>query len=386
MRVLALFLTVSSLLSASSDNPAAKLWNDLKAKRESLSSFHQEFESSLTYQNAHGSRTSKRQVILDVAQPSWREQSVSGAGNYQSIFNGSTFFSVDESSAEYVVEKYGPKKQPPQPAVYDLKNASWHDARELKRIPCELPNVQHQCVVLDVPFQHWTRMRPPSGTLHLADGGADILIDIDTGLILSSRIVEDIETGNSTYRAITTYTLQRMVYGAAKDNTLFDQPSANFREVKDFSPWDAAKVKKQLVGHPAPELTVTDLHGTPITLSSLKGKTVLLDFWTSWCPPCRADGPALEKIYRRYGATDLAIIGISVNEERDVINQYLDKHPHTYPIVLTADNDMPRPYQVNIYPTYIVIDRDGNVTAATEGDKGFADLRKLLKKAGLETE
>jgi hypothetical protein len=54
--------------------------------------------------------------------------------------------------------------------------------------------------------------------------------------------------------------------------------------------------------------------------------------------------------------------------------------------VLTSENDLPRPYQISLFPTYIVIDRSGAVSAAVEGDKGFGDLRKLLKKAGLESE
>jgi len=133
-------------------------------------------------------------------------------------------------------------------------------------------------------------------------------------------------------------------------------------------------------------MALNNLKGTPVSLSGLKGKTVLLDFWTTWCPPCRADGPALEKLYTKYGDKDLMVIGISVSEEREIVEKFLKEHPHTYPIVLTSENEMPRAYQIAVFPTYIVIDRDGTVTTAVEGDKGFGDLRKLLKKAGLEAE
>jgi hypothetical protein len=80
------------------------------------------------------------------------------------------------------------------------------------------------------------------------------------------------------------------------------------------------------------------------------------------------------------------IVGISVGEERAIVEKYLKEHPHSFPIVLTAENEMARPYQVGILPTYIVINRDGTIAAAVEGDQGFASLWKLLKKAGLETE
>jgi thiol-disulfide isomerase/thioredoxin len=145
-------------------------------------------------------------------------------------------------------------------------------------------------------------------------------------------------------------------------------------------------MKKQLTGKPASDLAVKDLQGKPIHLSDLKGKTVLLDLWATWCGPCRADGPALNKLYEKYGDKNLMIVGVSVDEDRSVVEKFLSQHPHPYPIVLTTENEMPRPYQIGVFPTYIVIDSDGNFASATEGDTGFSELRKLLKKAGLETE
>jgi thiol-disulfide isomerase/thioredoxin len=156
------------------------------------------------------------------------------------------------------------------------------------------------------------------------------------------------------------------------------------REVKELSRWNAAKIKKQLAGKPAPELAVTDIERKSVALSAFKGKTVLLDFWTTWCPPCRADAPALDKLYRKYREQDLMIVGISVSEERAIVEKFLKEHPHSFPVALTSENEMPRAYQIGVFPTYIVINRDGTVASAVEGDQGFGELRKLLKKAGLE--
>jgi thiol-disulfide isomerase/thioredoxin len=102
--------------------------------------------------------------------------------------------------------------------------------------------------------------------------------------------------------------------------------------------------------------------------------------------PCRADGPALDKLYRKYSDKNLVVIGISVDEDRSIVQKFLSEHPHSYPIVLTTENEMPRAYQIGVLPTYIVVDREGKITSATEGDTGFADLRKLPRKAGFETE
>jgi thiol-disulfide isomerase/thioredoxin len=80
----------------------------------------------------------------------------------------------------------------------------------------------------------------------------------------------------------------------------------------------------RIIGYflPAPELAVTDLKGVLVTLSAFKGKTVVLDFWTTWCPPCRADGPALERLYKKYGEKELVIVGISVSEDRTVVEKF----------------------------------------------------------------
>jgi hypothetical protein len=89
-------------------------------------------------------------------------------------------------------------------------------------------------------------------------------------------------------------------------------------------------------------------------------------------------------LHRKYGGKELTIVGISVSEDREIVEKFLKEHPQGFQVVLTTENEMPRPYEVGVFPTYIVIDRDGTVSGAVEGDKGFADLLKLLKKAGME--
>ena len=141
-----------------------------------------------------------------------------------------------------------------------------------------------------------------------------------------------------------------------------------------------------MAGRVAPELQVTDIQGKAISLAELKGKTVLLDFWTTWCPPCQADAPSISKLNQKYGDKNLAIVGISVDEEREIVEKYLKKHPDSYPVVLSSENQMPRPYQIGVFPTYLIISPDGTLMTAEEGDKGFVKLRKELQKAGLEAE
>jgi len=205
-------------------------------------------------------------------------------------------------------------------------------------------------------------------------------------VLVKSNTQEVIENRRYAYQVNLTYSLKRMSYGAVLDAGLFKLPESGAHEVKELTRWNAARIRKQLVGKPAPELEVTDIQGNTVSLADLKGKTVLLDFWASWCPPCVADAPALDKLYRKYGGKGLMILGISVSEQREVVEKFLKKHPDSFPVVLTTENEMPRPYQVGLFPTYMVIAPDGTLTTALEGDQGFAELRKFLEKAGMETE
>ena len=199
----------------------------------------------------------------------------------------------------------------------------------------------------------------------------------------TSLASQEVQAPTGGYRQETRLTLKRMTFGKPALASLFTLP-ANFREVAEFTPWNAAKIQQQFAGKPAPAFVVKGLDGKAISLASFKGKIVLLDFWATWCPPCRADAPALEKLHQQH--QDLAIIGISVSEERATVEKFLREYPRGYPVALTTENELSRPYQAGPLPLYLVIDRDGKLAAAVEGDQGMAQLRRLLKQAGLETE
>ncbi|MGO9131045.1 MAG: TlpA family protein disulfide reductase [Bryobacteraceae bacterium] len=373
-------------LHAGAQTSAGGVWNELKAKREGLTSLHQEFEVAQTFKTAHGNQLSKRQIVLDMAHGQWRERTVGGSGNMIRIFDGQNLFRMEEGGDEYVRSKRQSKEEDPAPSPYSLEKPDWGKAVEMQRVPCGIPGSDHQCVVLDVPLKKWSRLSSDTGLTKLLGGSARIALDTVTGLLLSSRTVQAIDNGRGVYQSDVTYKLQRMSWGKPAEASLFAPPSSEMREVRELAAWNAARLKKQLAGKPAPELAVNDIQGKPIALSDLKGKTVLLDFWTTWCVYCRANSPALEKLYSRYGGKNLAIIGFSVSEEREIVERYLKEHPHGYPVVLTSENEMPRPYQVHAFPTYMVIDPDGTFAAAVEGDQSFGELRHMLKKAGLELE
>ena len=383
MRAFFVFVPVLAL-HAATETPASKLWMELKAKREKLPSLHQEFEVVRTFRHSGGNQSSKTETILDMASGRWREKSVSGSGIRVRIFDGEDLVYMEEGGDEFVRVKRRPKDPDPIPSPYLAIEADWSKSKEIERRPCGLSGQDHPCVILEVRLKPWSRSGSGSSVTSMLEGSARMMLDLETGLMLSLRTSEAIQ-GRTSYVADVAYGVTRLSHGVQADAELFKLPSGA-REVKELSRWNAAKIRKQLTGKPAPELAVTDIQGKPVALSAFKGKTILLDFWTTWCPPCRADAPALDKLYRKYGDSELMIIGVSVSEERAIVEKFLKAHPHDFPIVLTTDNELPTAYQIGVFPTYIVIERDGTVASAVEGDQGFSELRKLLKKAGLEVD
>jgi thiol-disulfide isomerase/thioredoxin len=376
-----LILALFGTLSSPAQTPAGTRWAELTAKRDKLTSYHQEFEVVRTYAVPGGHRAAQRQLILDAAGTRWRERTVSGSENVVRLYDGQALFSFEEGAREYVRGKL-PPGDPPVPTAYRFGEPEWARAVELPPQPCKV--TARPCVVLDVPLKGREMPGGGANAPRMLPGMMRLLADADSGLLVSYEASQEVQAPTGNYRQETRLNLKQMHFGKAAVASLFTVP-ANFREVTEFTPWNAAKIMEQFAGKPAPALQLKGIDGKAISLATYKGKIVLLDFWATWCPPCRADAPALEKLHRQH-SRDLAIIGISVSEERAIVEKFLREYPRAYPVALTTENELGRPYQAGPLPLYLVIDREGKLTAAVEGDQGMAELRRLLKKAGLDTE
>ncbi len=125
---------------------------------------------------------------------------------------------------------------------------------------------------------------------------------------------------------------------------------------------------------PAPDFTLLDQYGNSHTLSDYKGKTVFLNFWATWCPPCRAEMPEIQEIYEEYGEnnSDVIILGIASPEvgqegSAEDIAAFLSENNYTYPVVMDTDGIMSYYYGISAYPTTFMIDKDGNVYGYVPG-------------------
>jgi thiol-disulfide isomerase/thioredoxin len=111
----------------------------------------------------------------------------------------------------------------------------------------------------------------------------------------------------------------------------------------------------------APALALTALDGSEIHLRDLKGRVVLVDFWASWCVPCRVSFPALDGLYRELHARGLEVIAVNVDERGRDADEFLNAHPHTMPVFLDPKGLAAEAFRIAGMPTSILIDRTGQI-------------------------
>lgn len=120
-------------------------------------------------------------------------------------------------------------------------------------------------------------------------------------------------------------------------------------------------------GDLAPDFELTTLAGETVKLSDYRGKTVMLNFWASWCPPCRSEMPHMEKYYNdNKDSGDIEILAVNMtktekNKEKSA-KEFVDEYKLTFPILLDIDSEVMKMYQIKVYPTSYIINKEGVIT------------------------
>ena len=137
---------------------------------------------------------------------------------------------------------------------------------------------------------------------------------------------------------------------------------------------------------PAPRFTATTTSGEKFSNESIKGKVVLLEFWTTWCGFCADEAAFVDKVGKELSPKGLLLLAIDVGESKKTVRKYLEQHPRGCKIVLMEDTNLAAMYQATSYPIYVVIDREGFIVGTQRGAGGETALRRLIARAGLESE
>ncbi len=136
----------------------------------------------------------------------------------------------------------------------------------------------------------------------------------------------------------------------------------------------------------AKDFTLDSISGENIRLSEHLGEVVMINFWASWCAPCRQEMPLLDALFKKYEMMGFTLLGINLDEDRKDAKALLAEIPVSFPVLFDPENSVSRAYGVAAMPTTILIDRDGHLRTLHKGyqpgyeDRYEADIKKLIRE------
>ena len=136
----------------------------------------------------------------------------------------------------------------------------------------------------------------------------------------------------------------------------------------------------------APAVQWSGPNGSVVRLADTKGKVVLVDFWASWCPPCKESFPALDTIQRDYRARGVEVIAVNVDERRQAAEAFLVAHPHQLLVVFDPHGESPKEFKVRGMPSSFVLDRRGDIRFSHQGYSQGVDAAYRRELDGLLAE
>ena len=116
-----------------------------------------------------------------------------------------------------------------------------------------------------------------------------------------------------------------------------------------------------------------------MSLSDLKGKKVFLNFWATWCPPCKAEMPEIEKLYQETKDSDLVIVAVEIGEPLSTVKSFIDSNKYNFKVLLDSDQSVASKYNIASIPTSYFIDADGNIISKNMGGMNIDQMKAYIK-------
>ncbi len=137
-------------------------------------------------------------------------------------------------------------------------------------------------------------------------------------------------------------------------------------------------VKSVVVGDLAPDFQLEDTKGNKVTLSDLRGKVVMVNFWATWCPPCLEEMPSMERLNEVIAGDDFVMLAVNTEKNgRSVVPAFLEKTPYTFPILYDDKGVVQKRYGVFKFPESFIIQKDGTVAEKIIGPLDWSSLKTI---------
>lgn len=130
----------------------------------------------------------------------------------------------------------------------------------------------------------------------------------------------------------------------------------------------------------APDFTLLDLNGNKVSLSDFRGKNVFLNFWATWCPPCKAEMPDIEKVYQKYKNDDLIVLTVNLGEDSSTVKKFIDKSNYHFMVLLDSKQAVAEQYNIASIPTSYFIDPEGKIAARRIGSMTEKQMEEYIGK------
>ena len=141
-----------------------------------------------------------------------------------------------------------------------------------------------------------------------------------------------------------------------------------------------------LTGQKAPDFALKSSTGENLRLSEYRGDVVMINFWATWCGPCRQEMPLLDELHARYERVGFKLLGVNIDDDPRRAMQMIDELGVTFPVLFDSTKDVSKLYEVNAMPVTVILDREGNVRHVHHGykpgyeEKYLTEVRALLRE------
>jgi peroxiredoxin/outer membrane lipoprotein-sorting protein len=351
------------------DPDAMKILQRAAAAYRNLGSY----EFRVTVQSVKGSSVSEQRLTETGGGPGKYRVEDDDPHGILRVADGHTEWKLDRGSNEYTKIAIAPEAATPTTGLTEIDQHVTEAgiARE------DLFVVNGKAVpvyVVEVARERW-----PASTIPGAQF-AMYRIDEKTFVVYKAAIYDADQNAQIFLYSIVKWNqaVPRTLFSFTPPKSASAEASAPTQATADAAPDTGATT---LLGTIAPDFTLQDTSGNAVNLTALRGKVVIVDFWASWCPPCRAQMPELEKMHRELADRGLVTLGLDVGEDSQHVAQFAKQQGYTFTLLLGAEPDTTEKYFVDGYPTTFLIDRQGRIAFRTMGGETPDKLRAAVETA-----